>query len=114
MMSRITLFVLLAVAMLCAGCGTVPEKPRIVYNTEIVLISPPSNLMVHVTKPAPDFTPEQYAIASSEKREDYLEALIEKLYKQIDSVNIRLEGLREWVLKNNEIYKSKTTEVKNE
>jgi hypothetical protein len=71
--------------------------------------------MMHQTAPAPGFTPVQYATASAEEREDFLDELNQKLYKTLEETNMRLKLLREWVQKNITIHgQQQQKEVKNE
>lgn len=115
MIVRFALYFLIIGAMLLAtGCTPTPKTvPVIEYHTTV--IAPPEHMTAAVTAPAPDFTPESYALAMPGKREELLDQLIEKLYLTVNTANVKLSSIRDWVERQEKLYDNKPKNgVKNE
>lgn len=107
-------FLIIGAMLLVTGCTPAPKiVPVIEYHTAV--IAPPEHMTAMVTTPAPDFTPESYALAVPSKREELLDQLIEKLYLTVDTANVKLSGIRDWVERQEKLYDNKPKNgVKNE
>ena len=112
--------VITAFAFFLTACGSNPTVPP---EYKYVLVKPPANLLLNCEKEAPP-SKESYKTVETEHRgemvnilsarEDMLTKVLLKQYKNTDVCNSRLTELRNWVTKQEQLYKAAIPKPKEE
>jgi hypothetical protein len=101
------LWIILLSLFTLVGCSTTPKpEPEIRYKT--VVVAPADNLLVDCNIKAPPLPEDYPGTETWTKKEGVLVDLNEANMKNIIDCNVRLKALREWKIKQLEIYKDKT------
>lgn len=87
-----------------------------VKEVETIVVSPSTEMTKTIPTPKPKFTPQEFAVASCRAQHDHYEVLIGDLYLSLETANVRLTGIAEWVMRQEKLYdkKSQIKGVQNE
>jgi hypothetical protein len=103
------LFIALFTIAFITGCGSsIPlnEEPDVVYKTRLIPISIPQHMTEPVEVPKPP-TKNDYIFDSAEDKEGKLTEYTIQLLMALDKANITIKGIRDFVNKQNLLFKDK-------
>ena len=98
---------ILLISFLLVGCTTKTiVEPKIVHKDRIVLIAPPDNVLTKVVVPKPPDR-DKFINSSNSNRMHMLSIYIIDLLNKIGTANNKIDGIRIWKEKQENIYNKK-------